>query len=292
MTDGEVVGWLLDGAKESAEAEWDVVITDDLLDSWAQFKDAVMDSLIDANDAGIINKDDLESIDMMDQPEVVLDIYHTITGAGVSIDDGRWDHLFAKPNTNGNVKATKLAKFLRAHKNLAKFAEESGGGSFHYALDSAVFDAKPYKRRSMARRKSPNPTALIKQPKFEDLMVGEKRCWIYTLGTVHSEVHCGTVWELDALHLNRAGAVNEGVITIVKPGRGSIAERSVTMNWVDGYGTGWGRGWRTVPYAGFVEPVQWVKTQKPEAAKKKRRSMSRRKSPSAKSIISRFIKGL
>lgn len=77
------------------------------------------------------------------QPIVVdedtyLDIYHTLSGAGAGIWDGRWDHYYPGYSRD---QWQALIQCYRA--KLRRFVDETGGGSLPMAISDAVYDAKP-----------------------------------------------------------------------------------------------------------------------------------------------------
>ena len=125
----EWVEFILDGVAESEEAEdVDVEITPALAKEVERYKEAV-DNAVESCSRSFPPAEDIVVGD-----EEYLDIYHTLTGAGVGIWDGRWDHYY--PTADWEA----LSNCYEA--KLGKFADSTGGGSLEDAMREAVYEAK------------------------------------------------------------------------------------------------------------------------------------------------------
>ncbi len=166
VTNYDAAQWLLEGAKESAEVDYDVEVDDELLKQWDEFAETVSRALRDP--WGPLTEEEMDEVEAGEGIDsVAIDVYHTITGAGVDVADGRWDGYLGG-SVIGSIKAEKVAEYLRAHKGLGSWADESGAGRLNDALWEAVFVQRPRgargsTRRSMQRRKQPkrNPRSVI-----------------------------------------------------------------------------------------------------------------------------------
>lgn len=283
VTDYEAVRWLLDGTKESAEdADWDVEVDDELLESWSEFVDAVFDALWDPSSP--LSDDETEGVYGPDSAaEVAIDVYHTITGAGVDVADGRWDHHFSA----GNDKAEEVAEYLRQHKGLAEHADDSGAGKLNDALWEAVYRQKPKAgrgstRRSMQRRKQPkrNPqqgdtgtVRLLRPDAVRDgqhiLIVGPERNY-------HGYI----------THRYASGDFSADIWVPVDGGRRGRSHHAD----VEVYQTE--RGWRIRGWFGGRVVTIWDRD--PPRGQRKKRSMQRKKQPkrNPSATIRKYLRGL
>ncbi len=124
----EWVEFILDGVAESEEFEGEVEITPALEKEVERYKKAV-DDAVESCSRSFPPAEDIVVGD-----EEYLDIYHTLTGAGVGIWDGRWDHYY--PTADWEA----LSNCYEA--KLGKFADSTGGGSLEDAMREAVYEAK------------------------------------------------------------------------------------------------------------------------------------------------------
>ncbi len=124
----EWVEFILDGVAESEEFEGEVEITPALEKEVERYKKEV-DDAVESCSRSFPPAEDIVVGD-----EEYLDIYHTLTGAGVGIWDGRWDHYY--PTADWEA----LSNCYEA--KLGKFADSTGGGSLEDAMRDAVYVAK------------------------------------------------------------------------------------------------------------------------------------------------------
>lgn len=146
----EWVEFILDGVADSEGVE-DVEITKDLAKEVDRYTSAV-DKAVEECSKRFPPTEDIVAGD-----DVYYDVYQTLSGAGVGIWDGRWDHYYPRNKKHGDWTAL-IACFK---KHVGKFVDEAGGGSLEMEMYDAVYEASgrednPRKRKKKSRRKNPS----------------------------------------------------------------------------------------------------------------------------------------
>lgn len=129
----EWVEWLVDGVADSEDVDPDDLdIYDDELQAEVQrYKDAVEKAVESCS------KQFPPAVDIVVDDGTYIDLYHTLDGSGVGIDDGRWSHYYP------DLDDAEWQKIIACYgRHLGSFVDESGGGSLSWAIYSLVMSEK------------------------------------------------------------------------------------------------------------------------------------------------------
>lgn len=133
-TDG-VLDELLRHAAESAELPSEyyrrLEVTDELREVAKEYEAALWIALSELVSA-YPPKGDADANDLVDEGDAPYNVYLTLVGSGVGIDDGRWEQFYDDRTIE------KVRDFLEG--KLGRWADDSGAGKLNTAIDNAVYD--------------------------------------------------------------------------------------------------------------------------------------------------------
>ncbi len=135
--DHETLWQFIDMARESAELEGEVDMTEEVAETAALFEEVLHKALsrwIQAFGQFALHPD-VTVDDFMDEGEAAYNVLMTLRGEGVGIWDGRWDKFFVVDPEEG---IKNLGEFLKL--KLGKFADDTGGGMLNDAFQNAAYE--------------------------------------------------------------------------------------------------------------------------------------------------------